>query len=42
MGDKAKDLLELFNLKEDRAKEYKTVKAKFEEYRILLITVPKK
>ena len=32
MGDKAKDLLESFNLKEDEVKEYKTVKAKFEEY----------
>ena len=32
MGDKAEDLLESFNLKEDEAKEYKIVKTKFEEY----------
>ena len=32
MGDKAEDLLESFNLKEDEANKHKTVKAKFEEY----------
>ena len=32
MGDKAKDLLESFNLAKDEAKQYETVKAKFEGY----------
>ena len=32
MGDKAEDLLESFVFKDDEAKRYATVKAKFEEY----------
>ena len=32
MGDKAKDLLKSFTLKDDEVKKYATVKAKFEEY----------
>ena len=32
LGDKAEDILTLFNLKEDELKEYATVKGKFESY----------
>ena len=32
MGDKAKDLLKSFTLKDDESKKYATVKAKFKEY----------
>jgi ElaB/YqjD/DUF883 family membrane-anchored ribosome-binding protein len=32
MGDKAEDLLESFNLKDDEVKDYSKVKSKFEEY----------
>ena len=32
MGDKAEDILESFTITDDEAKEYKSVKAKFEEY----------
>ena len=32
MGDKAEDLLQSFNLSDDNAKKYKTVKEKFESY----------
>ena len=32
LGEKAEDLLESFNLKDDVLKDYSKVKAKYEEY----------